>query len=100
MRFIAFLLVLGMVAVLGCQASETTTTVEEPGQEQIKPALEAVAQSGVIDSSLMVVREEAEAMKATDAAKAEELLKDLDELEALSDPEQIKAKAKEMAGKL
>ncbi len=100
MWFIRSLLVLGALAVIGCGGGETSTSVEPPGQEQIKPALETVAETGVIDSGLMTVREEAEAMKETDAAKADELLKDLDELESLSDPAEVKAKAQQMIDKL
>lgn len=101
MRFARFFLVLGLVALLGCGPQETTQRVEEPsGQDQVKSALENVAESGQIDSGLMIVRDELEAMKATDAAKAEELLSDLDALQALTDPAQAKAKAQEMIDKL
>jgi hypothetical protein len=54
----------------------------------------------VVDSGLMVVREELEKMQSTDAAKAQELLKDLEELESMSSPDQVRNKAKAMLGKL
>ena len=59
-----------------------------------------MVESGVVDSGLMVVREELEKMQSTDAAKAQELLKDLDELESMSSPDQVRNKAKAMLGKL
>ncbi len=93
------LLVAGMLVALGCGREETQTVA--PPQSQIKPTLESVAQTGTIDSGLITVREELEAMKTTDAAKAETLLKDLDELEKMSgNPAGAKAKAQEMLGKL
>lgn len=93
------LLVAGMLVALGCGREETQTVA--PPQSQIKPTLESVAQTGTIDSGLITVREELEAMKATDSAKAETLLKDLDELERMaSNPAGAKAKAQEMLGKL
>ena len=101
MWFARLLLVLGMVALVGCGPKETTEQVEEPAsQDQVKSALENVVETGEVDSGLMTAREQLEAMQATDAAKAEELLKDLDALESLRDPAQIKAKAKEMVDKL
>jgi hypothetical protein len=90
MRFLSLLLVLGLVSAYGCGSSAPSTDVTPPGQEQIKPTL---------DSGLMVVREELEKMQATDSAKADELLKDLDELETLSG-DAAKTKATEMLGKL
>jgi hypothetical protein len=56
--------------------------------------LEAVAQSGELGSGAETIREALTTQGAT------ELLKDLDELEKLSNPSQIKAKAKAMAEKL
>jgi hypothetical protein len=99
MRFLSLLLVLGLVSAYGCGSSAPSTDVTPPGQEQIKPTLESVVETGTIDSGLMVVREELEKMQATDSAKADELLKDLDELETLSG-DAAKTKATEMLGKL
>lgn len=93
------LVVLGLLVMLGCGSGETVQSVTPP-TNQAKPVLESVSQTGVVDSGLVVVREELEKMKATDAAKAEGLLKDLDQLERMTDVARIKAKAKEMAAKL
>jgi len=107
MSAIRFLLVLTLVlaplAILGCDSATTSTPstpVEEPGAtSQITSGLQGVAETGEIDSGVMMVREQLEELKQTDAAKAEELLKDLDELESLSG-EAAKTKAKEMLEKL
>ena len=70
-------------------------------QDEIRSALEHVAQTGEIDSGLVIVREKLEAMKETDAAKAGELLQDLSQLEKMTtQPAQAKAKAQEMLKKL
>ncbi|MEN6496665.1 MAG: hypothetical protein ABFD16_20440 [Thermoguttaceae bacterium] len=91
------LVVLGLSVVLGC-GGERVQSVEPP-KNQSKTVLESVAQTGILNSGIMVVKEELEKMKATDAAKAEGLLKDLDQLEKMNDAARIKAKAKEMAAK-
>lgn len=99
MRFRRLIIVFGMAFVLGCGPTETTQTVTPP-QNPIKPTLESIADTGVVDSGTVLVREELEKMKSTDSAKAEDLLKDLDQLESMNDPAAIKAKAKAMVGKL
>jgi hypothetical protein len=91
------LVVLGLSVVLGC-GGERVQSVEPP-KNRSKTVLESVAQTGILNSGIMVVKEELEQMKATDAAKAEGLLKDLDQLEKMNDAARIKAKAKEMAAK-
>ncbi|MEN6495028.1 MAG: hypothetical protein ABFD16_12185 [Thermoguttaceae bacterium] len=93
------LVVLGLSVVLGCGSGERVQSVEPP-KNQSKTVLESVAQTGILNSGIMVVKEELEQMKATDAAKAEGLLKDLDQLEKMKGAAQIKTKAKEMAAKL
>ena len=96
MGFARVLMLLLVVCLIGCGPSETTKKVEPPAaQDQIKMALQNVAETGEIDSGLMVVSDKLEEMKATDAAKAEELLKDLADLEK-SSGEAAKKKATEM----
>lgn len=100
MNLVRVLMLLFVVCLVGCGPSETTTRVEEtPAQDQIEMGLKAVADTGMIDSGVELVREKLEEMKQTDAAKAEELLKDLDELQKLSG-DAAKKKATEMIGKL
>lgn len=96
------LLLLGSVAFLGCgTATDTTQKVTPPSAtSQIKSTLETYAQSGELDSGMMVVEEEAEKLKESDPAKAETLIKGIEELKSLNDPAKIKAKAKELADSL
>ncbi len=100
MRFARVLMLLVAVCLIGCGPSETTQKVTPPdAQTEVKSALQSVADTGEIDSGLIVVGEQFESMKATDAAKAEELLKDLEELQGLSG-DAAKKKATEVLGKL
>jgi hypothetical protein len=101
MWFSRLLLVLGMVALLGCGPQETTEKVEAlSSQSQVKAALETLAETGQMDSGVMLIQEQLEAMKETDSAKATELLADLEALMPLKDPAEIKAKAQAMIDKL
>ncbi len=87
---------------MGCGQSTPATKVQPPDPNQeIRSALQQVAETGVVDSGLMVVRERLETMRETDAAKAQALLQDLSQLESMTgNPNQAKAKAAEMLGKL
>jgi hypothetical protein len=91
------------VAVIGC-SGETAVKVQAPaaptGTAAAKAVLQEIAQSGQLGSGVMQLREGLEQLKQTDAAKGDALLADLKELEATSDPEQVKAKAQAMADKL
>lgn len=91
--------VLTLLALTGCGSGETVQAVGPP-TNRAASILESVAKTGVLDSGLVIVREELEKMKATDAAKAEALLNDLAQLEQARDAGSIKAKAKAMADKL
>jgi hypothetical protein len=53
-----------------------------------------------MDSSVMLIQEQLEAMKETDSAKATELLADLEALMPLKNADEIKAKAQAMIDKL
>lgn len=100
MKFARIIMLLVALTLVGCGPAERTKKVQPPSaQEEITMCLQHVADTGEIDSGLMVVRDKLAEMKATDAAKAEELLKDLDELEKTSG-DAAKKKASEMLGKL
>ena len=93
--FIVFL------TTVGCGREKTQRVKPPAPKDEVRSALEYVVQTGQVDSGLITVREKLESMKATDAAKAESLLKDLDQLEKLGQqPEQAKTKAREMLQKL
>jgi hypothetical protein len=91
-----------LVAVLvGCDGRGPGERVQPPTPPVMaKAALEEIAASGVLGSPVEVLQEQLELMKKSDPAKAAELLTACDKLKSLSDVKAIKAKAKEMAGKL
>lgn len=103
LRFNGFVQTLGAlligVSLVGCGGVESTA-VTPPPPPQAKALLSDVANSGELGSGASMIRDSLESLKATDAAKAEELLKELDELEKMSDAAKIKAKAKAMSEKL
>lgn len=66
----------------------------------LKTGLEGIEKSGRIGSGFGSLKGAIIALRKTDAAKADALEKDLNDLAALSDPAKVKAKAKEIIGKL
>lgn len=96
------LVLLFSVALVGCGPSPelTGTVVEKPSIEVIRTTLEQLAETGQMGSDIGLISGELEKMRATDAAKADELSKDLEALMSSSGPNATKAKAKEMLGKL
>ena len=99
MGLLRTVIVLGIGALVGCGGSGGVA-VKAPGFEQVKPTLEGYARSGQLDSGFSIVREQVQKLKQNDAAKAEQLLKELDELQALRDPASIKTKAKKIVDQL
>lgn len=86
---------------VGCGGPSDTEIEVEVVVVPAKQMLEEVAETGVLGSGEMEIRDALEGMKVSgDAAKADELLKELDELNAISDENQIKSKAASMAAKL
>ena len=86
---------------LGCgggPASEPLTSVAEP--PALKQVLESIAQTGEVGSAGAEVLARIEDLRQTDPAKADEMAKEAAELERMSEPAQVKAKASSMAAKL
>lgn len=93
-------LILLVVVVIGCGGREKGVPVEPPPPKVlVKTILQETAAEGQM-TSIETLQENLEAMKETDPAKAAELLADYEVLVKLNRPADIKAKAKEMAGKL
>jgi len=89
------------VSLAGCNRSGSPSAAPAPTTAAAKAALLDVAKSGQIGSGMMAVQDYVENLKATDAAKAEQLAKELQQLGKLSaTPDALKAKAKEIADKL
>jgi hypothetical protein len=105
-KVVAVVLV-GVVAISGCGGSApsgnslpTEQAMKVSGKEELKKRLLSVAQSGNGGSGLAGMREAIGALKATDAALADQLLQDFGPLEQAEDAEQIKSMAQKMADKL
>ena len=62
--------------------------------------LDNVATSGELGSGADALKTELSNLAKTDEAKAKALVADLEKMQKLSDPEAVKALAKQMAGKL
>lgn len=100
-RFAVLLLTVSLLA--GCDKRPAAIPVTPPKTapaEEAKAGLKHAAETGQIGSELMMIRENLEKLKSTDAAKGEALLKDLDDLSKASQPDAVKAKAKAMIDKL
>lgn len=101
---------LGLVVLAGCsqQGAEHQVPISTPGAtekaaapaEDLKGQLESLAELGEMMPGMETIADNIEAIKATDAEKGSALQKDFEELQSLSDPGQVKAKAKQMLGKL
>jgi hypothetical protein len=99
------LLVVLVAAIAGCGAkSFDSVTVEPlpavPAAQKAKTLLEEVAKTGELGSGAEEIKMTLEELKSADVAKGDELLKDMQQLEAARDPSAIKSKAKAMADKL
>jgi hypothetical protein len=103
MRFLMSLaLSLSVVAVFGCGDKDVaipqTTTDSVAGL--IKPILEKIVETGdreLVNDLKSYIQED---LAGVDQAKSDALMKDYNELAGMSGAAQIKAKAKEMLGKL
>lgn len=91
------------VAAIGCGGvQETKVSVPTSAIEaNVKKTLEEYAESGKVGSSLTSLESDINGIKATDSAKGNALMEDYKQLvQDTGSPEKVKAKAKEMLGKL
>ena len=106
MKFWKYLMMLVVVCAIGCgggsdvEVQNVTPPPEKTPVDAVRTTLETIAESGNGGSEVGAMMGSLEEMKATDPAKAEELLADANELMGMSSPAKIKAKAKEMIEKL
>jgi len=102
MNFSRFLVLLGVIAVVGCgpSAQLTGSAQEETPTDIAKATLEQIVESGQAGSEIGAMMVAFEEMRATDAATADALIEDGNAMMAMSSPDEIKAKAKEMLAKL
>ena len=101
-NYVASFAVACSITLSGCGGNSNVTEerVTPPEPLTAKQLLLQVSETGGLGSGSFVIREELEKLKATDAAKANELIKDLDQLEKISDPSRVQTMAKKMAAKL
>lgn len=101
MSIVRIFLLLGMVAILGCSSGAPVpvdANTEADGLvQEVKAALESIDEDG---GGFAEVRGILSALEEVDAAKAESISNELDALDALTDPGEKQAKAKEIAAKL
>lgn len=98
------LVMLSVLALVGCGGGDKPVNVTPPPQapaaQNAKITLQEIANTGQMGSSMMLLRENIEALKKADEAKGGPLLTELTALEKETDVERIKAQAKAMADKL
>ena len=98
MAYLRILMLLVVVVVIGCQGSESESVQPPaalPAADNAKAILQTATESGELGSAAMELRESLEQLEDSEA-----LLADLDAMEAMSNPEEIKAKAQELLDKL
>lgn len=98
--WIAAALLLAMLLGCGNAQDKAERVVPPTAEASAREALAAIASSGVIGSASMQLRTNFEELKSTDEAKGTALLTDLEALEKMADPVQIREKAAKMAAQL
>lgn len=98
------LIVAGALCLPGC-GSPDAASVEKSQPENappppVKTMLEDLVLTGEFGSGSESLRSELEKIKATDEAKGKAMLADLDRIQKMQEPEQIKAAAKKLLEKL
>ena len=92
----------GTGLVAGCsQSGRQPVKVEvPPPTQQLRALLEAYAKSGELDSGVIAIREQIEALRKTDSAKADALDREIAKLESAKGAAAVKKQAEAMLGKL
>ncbi len=85
----------------GCDPGSTEVQpIAVSPKDMLKANLQSPADTGMLGSEMVVIEENIEKLAVEDAAKADALRKDLEELKKANNATKIKSKAKEMIGKL
>lgn len=104
----SFVMVCLFCATLGCGGGKSGPAAPAPSldvskavpADQLKQTLDEVGKTGETGSATAGLRAGIEALNAKDPAKGAGLLKDLGDLEASTNPEEVKVIAKKMASLL
>ena len=102
-RFSAIALVIMSLAISGCSGSlpdDKVVVTSSAISGSARETLEGIEKSGVLGSTITALESDINGIKSTDAVKGEALSKAYRELQGLTEADEIKAKAKEMIGKL
>ncbi len=89
-----------VVAFIGCRREIAVEPPQVEATEAVRARLEEVAKTGQVGSEVILIEEALKRLQETDAAKAGELLQDLEQLQGTVDPAKAKTLAEEMLGKL
>ena len=97
---LVFALCLGFV-LSGCDSRGTRVEVIDSGaKESIKQSLVSTSESGSLGSEEILIEQNIARLTSEDAEKGAEITKLFDELKKAKTPTAVKAKAKEIIGKL
>lgn len=92
------------VGMTGCSKTEQTVEKESTAVptpvENVKAALQTVADSGELNSGTELIKEDLEKLKGTAGVDVDALQKDLQQLLQTKGPDQLRAKANQMIAKL
>ncbi len=90
------------ITVSGCgEPAEVPVKVQSSALiTNARKVLEELEKSGKMGSSVTALESDLNGIRESDSAKGDQLIKNFRELQGLTAPDQIKAKAKEMLGKL
>ena len=102
-KFCAIVVVTMSLAVTGCGSGpvdEKITVQTSAIEAHVRKTLEGFEKSGQLGSGITGLESDINGIQLTDSAKAETLTKLFRELQGLTKPADIKAKAKEMISKL
>ena len=89
-----------LTALLGCSNSGPAPVTVTPAPTPAKKILEEIGTTGEITSGIMEVDSAVNDLRATDAAKADKISKEMEALRAAKTPDEVKAKAKAIASQL
>lgn len=101
MKYAFLCCLVALTFCLGCGPSTQSTSVEPPKPtDQIKSSLEYYAESGELDSGIIILDEEVAKLKESDPTLGAELEKDLAALKSSSGKSAVKKQANAMLEKL
>jgi hypothetical protein len=97
-----FFLLLGLVALIGCDVGPVNAPPEDADEPyfELRLMLQDAADTGMVPSDFADATEYIEQMKEADPTKAEAIAPGIEALQGLTDPEEVKAKAQEILSQL